>query len=340
MLFINYYMRSRVMFKKNLFRLMATTFIMLLLLVTVSGQSFAAVDYQNAANWAVMCEANMRNKDVDVFFVAPTVHSEMKNMSMDNLTAKANFLSAVKQEQGIFAATANFYAPYYRQIGMPVYIATPEERAIYTQVAFSDIKAAFRYYMDNFNEGRPFILAGFSQGAQLVLELLKNDVITSREQQRLIATYAIGWQITPEDLLKYSQLKMARGETDTGVIVSWNTEAPEVTYSLLVPQKTLGINPLNWQTTSAKAGRAENKGAVFIDGTGKIIEEIPKFTGAYLDSKRGTLKVTNVDRAKYDFAYPVLSNGVYHIYDFQFFYRNYQENVAKRAATFMSKKAI
>lgn len=57
-----------------------------------------------------------------------------------------------------------------------------------------------------------------------MLELLKNDVITSREQQRLIATYVIGWQITPEDLLKYSQLKMARGETDTGVIVSWNTE--------------------------------------------------------------------------------------------------------------------
>ena len=327
------------MFKKFLIRLMALTFIMALLIVTTAKQSFAAVDYQNANNWAVMCEASMRTKEVDVFFVAPTVHSEMKNMSMDNSTAKANFLSTVKQEQGIFTATANFYAPYYQQMGMPIYLATSEERAVYLQIALADIKAAFRYYMDNFNQGRPFILAGFSQGAQLVLELLKSDIITPTEQQRLIATYAIGWRITPEDLLHYPQLKMASGETDTGVIVSWNTEAPEVTCSISVPQKTLGINPLNWQTTSAKAKRAENKGAVFVDGTGKVIEEIPKFTGAYLDSKRGTLKVTNVSREKYDFAYPLLSNGVYHIYDFQFFYRNYQENVAKRTATFMSKKS-
>ena len=40
-------------------------------------------------------------------------------------------------------------------------------------IAMGDVREAFRYYIENLNEGRPFVLAGFSQGAQALVELLK-----------------------------------------------------------------------------------------------------------------------------------------------------------------------
>ena len=45
--------------------------------------------------------------------------------------------------------------------------------------------------------------------------------------KRMVAAYAIGFAITKDDLEAYPHLKFATGESDTGVIVSWNTEGPK-----------------------------------------------------------------------------------------------------------------
>ncbi|MEG2106338.1 MAG: DUF3089 domain-containing protein, partial [Clostridia bacterium] len=123
--------------------------------------------------------------------------------------------------------------------------------------------------------------------------------------------------------------------TDTGVIVSLNTESKEIMTSIIVPENTLAINPLNWKTDSTYAPSALNKGACFTDYDGKITNEIPNFTGAFLDKNRGTLKVDeSVTSEKYPPGLDVFEDGVYHLYDYQFFYRNLQENVSKRITEF------
>lgn len=35
------------------------------------------------------------------------------------------------------------------------------------ELAYEDIKCAFEYYMENYNDGRPIVVAGFSQGGQI-----------------------------------------------------------------------------------------------------------------------------------------------------------------------------
>ena len=40
----------------------------------------------------------------------------------------------------------------------------------------------------------------------------------------MIVAYAIGFSITKDDLEAYQHLKFATGESDTGIIVIWNTE--------------------------------------------------------------------------------------------------------------------
>ena len=154
---------------------------------------------------------------------------------------------------------------------------------------------------------------------------------------QLAACYAIGWRITEEELTQYPHLKMAAGPEDTGCIISFNSEAEGITDSLLVPAgtRTLAVNPLNWRTDSTPADKSLNLGACFTDYSGEITSEIPQLTGAYLDPERGTLKVTDVTPEEYASGLSLFEDGVYHLYDYQFFYRNLEENVGKRVEAFL-----
>lgn len=315
----------------------------LLALFIFGAASAAALDYSDPSNWAYAGNAPGDTQAVDVFFVGPTTFSgtaAQRNMPLDAPELRRNFLGAINMEKGIYDARANFYAPYYRQAGLSVYRLEVGATAPCLAVAYQDVKDAFEYYQKHLNPDRPFILAGFSQGADMVVRLLKDKFRDPALQARLIAAYAIGWRVTAEEAAQYPHLRMARGEFDLGVIVSFNTEAPEVTSSLSVPVKTLGINPLNWQTTGALADKSLNQGAVFTGYDGRIKKELPRLTGAYLDPARGTVKVTDVDAATYPPVLDLFKPGEYHIYDYQFFYRNLQTNVRDRIDAYLMWNAL
>ena len=196
--------------------------------------------------------------------------------------------------------------------------------------------------MEEYNGGRPIILAGFSQGADLSIRLLKEKFDDADLNDQLIACYAIGWRVTEDEMNEYSHLKFAVGEDDTGVIVAFNSEAEDVTSSLIIPEgtKTLCINPLNWKTDETPADKTLNTGACFTDYSGEITEEIPELTGAYIDPVRGALKVTDVTPEEYPASLSIFEDGVYHLYDYQFFYRNLQENVNVRTESYLSENAV
>ena len=308
-----------------------------LLLLTGCGQKqeeAEGTDYSDSTNWAYL-EADETGTEADVFSICPSVYGGSEdacNMSLTDEDTKESFVGAINMEKGIYEENTRFFAPYYRQIGLNVYEMPEEDREPYLEIAYEDVRDAFDYYCDNYNEGEPFILAGFSQGADMCLRLLKDCFDDEQLQDQLIACYAIGWRVTEEDLEEYPQLKMAQSEDDTGVIVSFNSEAEDVTDSLMIPEgtKSLAINPLNWKTDGTAADKSLNKGACFTDYSGAITEEIPQLTGAYIDEARGSLKVPDVSPEDYPAGLSIFTDGIYHLYDYQFFYRNLQENVQTR----------
>lgn len=294
------------------------------------------VDYSNKENWAYYAQGE--GKEADLFLICPTVDMGADgefNMSMDDEETKANFLGALNMERGIYEESATMYAPYYRQMTFPVYSMSEEEMKPYLEIAYQDVAAAFEYYFDNCNNGRPIILAGFSQGSQLMLMLMEEYFDDAKYSDRLIAAYCIGWRVTEEDIKQNPHLVMAQGESDTGVIVSFNSEAAGIEESIIVSKgmKTIGINPLNWKTDSTPADRSLNEGACFTKYSGEIKQEIAQLTGAYLDEERGTLRIMDVHPS--DYSSSLFPDGVYHLYDYQFFYRNLQRNVAVRTEKYL-----
>ncbi len=304
-----------------------------LLLLAVPGQGRAA-DYALAENWAY-CEADRYETPVDVFFVAPTVgfgDKESLNLSLGDEKGRKHLLGAVNMEKGIYDGDARFFSPYYGMANFSVFSLPAKERDHYLDVAYADVRAAFLYYLAKYNDGRPVILAGFSQGGYHVLRLLKEFFKDEELQGNLVAAYVVGWPVTGDDLRRSPHLQVAQGETDTGVIISFNSEAPSLKSSPLLPEgmQSLSINPLNWRTDGQRAHRSLNRGACFPDYEGNIKREISGLAGAYIDPHRGALKVTDVSPEDYPPLVEGFGEGVYHVYDYQFFYRNLQENVTAR----------
>lgn len=302
------------------------------------------VDYGDRSNWAYF-EEDEADKTADVFFVCPTVYmgeGDLHNMELTDEDTKASFLGATNMEKGIYDDDCRFFAPYYRQAGLDVYKMEENESEKYFSLAFEDVKNSFEYYLENCNEGRPIILAGFSQGADMCIRLMKECFDDEDMQDRLVACYAIGWRVTEEETEEYPQLKFASGENDVGVVVAFNSEAEYVEDSLIIPKgtKTLAINPLNWKTDSTPADKSLNSGACFTDYDGNIKSEIPALTGAYIDNVRGALKVTDVTPEEYPAGLDIFEDGVYHLYDYQFFYRNIERNVQERTEAYIKNKSV
>lgn len=299
------------------------------------------IDYSDQDSWVYYSIGE--GKDVDVFMCCPTVDTlDEENMSLENEVLRKAFVGALNMQRGIYEDNGRLYAPYYRQMAMCGYkLEDKEETERRIQIAYKDISDAFAYYLEHENDGRPIVLAGFSQGADMCYRLLEEYFGKKEIQEKLVAVYAIGWACTDEMIGKYPQIVPAKSADDLGVVITFDCETPEVTSTIVNPagQKGYCINPLNWKTDATPADKSENLGARFMSSKGEIKREEAGLCGCYIDEERGVLKVPDLNPADYPAKLDILPEGAYHIYDYQFFYRNLQENVRHRIELYMEQTA-
>ena len=304
-----------------------------------TADSEAIPDYSKAENWAYFDLGEQ--KSADLFLVCPTVDTKDEyNMSMNDEEVKKSFFGALNMERGIYEDCTRMFAPYYRQAALKIYDLSPEDREPYLELAYKDVSAAFSWYLENRNNGRPIVLAGFSQGADMCYRILKEYFSDSALQDQLVAVYAIGWPMTEEMISLNPQIKPAAAEDDTGVVVTFECESEELAETFICPigQKGISINPLNWVTDSTPADKSLNAGACFTDYSGGIRREVTGLCGCYIDPERGVLKVTDVTPEEFPPILPILPEGSYHLYDYQFFFRNLQQNVDCRINSYLRNK--
>ena len=314
-----------------------------------SGAAISVTDYAQTAHWLMLTSSPF--KDVDVFYVYPTAYAKLAPSdpnfcSIDNASMVQGAKAAFQRQATAFAPYTNIYAPYYRQWDARYQLALPiaKQDENIRNVPGADVLAAFEYYLKHFNDNRPFILAGHSQGAA-VLKYILSDYMKDHPDvyRRMIAAYVVGQSITAEYLAQNPHLKFATGPTDTGVIVSWNTEAPVIDGTNPVTQPGgIAINPITWTTEEDTADASLNRGSIELDpstGLPKLdqygeILRVTTLADATVNKARGVVICSTVNPHDYFFGFPL---GVYHTFDYPFYFFNVRQNAADRIQQYFAE---
>lgn len=305
-------------------------------------------DYSDPDNWASLPPEP--DKAADTFYIYPTAYiSTAKDapdiVPIEDETMRKGALGNVELNCGVFSESTNVYVPFYRQsnLGAIAGLSGDELLAFQMREQRTDIYAALDYYFEHYNNGRPFILAGHSQGSIMLKIVLREYMLSHPEYyERMIAAYVLGYSITNEDMTINPHLRFAEGADDTGVIVSWNTEGPGNWGNFCVLPGALAINPLNWRRDSTYASAAENKGSRIIvnSSANEVDDKIPGVADAQINLLRGTVICSNASLPyiKVDsLGIPaVFGSKSYHNGDYLFYYYNIKENVALRTAAWFA----
>jgi len=303
-----------------------------------------ATDYAQSKHWLSI---PVVSHSVDVFYLYPTawhkVHDSDPNIcDIDNPTMLAGSASDYARQATAFEPFANVFAPYYRQAdaAYALTLPLPQHDALIAGIPTMDAVAAFDYYIQHFNAGRPFILAGHSQGSNVLINLLTGYLKDRPEvYSRMIAAYVIGYPVTAQIIGNNPHLKFAEGPDDTGVIISYNTQAPDVAPGVnpvLSGLIGLVINPITWTRAETTATTAEGLGSIMPDPATLVFEPVPQYADARVDIENGALICTTADEdLLYELTQHGFPRGVYHSFDYPFYYFNIRENAQNRANRYL-----
>ncbi|MBI5232151.1 MAG: DUF3089 domain-containing protein [Coriobacteriales bacterium] len=316
-----------------------------------SASTTATTDYSRSRNW--LSTPKRADKPVDVFYLYPTSYQK-KSPSSPNIGSVDDWRmrwaagNAFKRQASAFEPSANIYAPYYRQAdaGYALKLPIAEQDRVVGGIPTSDATAAFEYYLEHYNGGRPFILAGHSQGSNVLLFLLSDYMREHPDvYKRMIAAYVVGYSVTPKFLAENPHLKFAEGRHDTGVIASWNTEAPTIggPNPVLHPN-ALAINPITWTRDETTATAEQNLGSIELHKTGSPIDgpsgtpqKVIDYADARVDAKKGVVICSTAPVAKLAPGNATFPRGVFHSFDYPFYYFDVRQNAADRIAAFEKK---
>ncbi len=257
----------------------------------------AMPDYSDAEMWTIV-RNDAENDGADVFYIPSTWEFDWYTTDgrvshyadPSRADHRADMGIEIGEVAEYMADGNNFYSPYYRHITLDSW-ATLNEDTInrrYHDVAFVDVKNAFDRFIEKYNDGRPFILAGFSQGGKSVVELLK--VMDKTTRDRMIAAYVMGYKVTPEDVASHPYIQAARDSLDTGVVICYNSVS-DVKYvkPVVSAPNVMCINPVNWRTDNTPAILNDTI-TVTVDADAQVLV-VEGFDGSYLPNILDILNV-------------------------------------------------
>ena len=270
---------------------------------------------------------------VDVFFIHPTTFTSKQhnswNAAIDDSTLNAKTdNSTILYQASAFNSQTRVFAPRYRQAHINAFFIADSIAKPYFDIAYEDIKNAFVYYLNNYNHGRPVIIASHSQGTLHAARLLKEFFEDKPLMDKLVCAYIIGLAV-PDNY--FSVLAPCKDASATGCFVTWRSFKSGYEGGDFITQenfKVVVINPLTWTNDSSFVSSSYNKGGV-LKNFNKVVLKV---VSAQVHKNILWTSKPNVP-GKF-----LLIQKNYHIGDINLFYVNIRENVATRISAYFKKQ--
>jgi pimeloyl-ACP methyl ester carboxylesterase len=311
-------------------------------------------DYQQRSHWLHLPSASAKQKRVAVFYLYPSEYRAAPGGPVigpvDDPGMMHGAQVAFQRQATAFRTIGDIYAPYYRQADAAARAAMPQKEQVKVVAGAPTVDgiAAFKHFLKHFDRGRPFILVGHSLGSNVTANLLAQYMGSHpRVRKRMIAAYVVGYSITPSYLAAHPFLKLAHGPSDTGVIVSWNTEAPTVAGKnpVLLPGG-IAINPITWTRKQTEAPAAKNAGSIELDpatgtpvlNTNGTIKRFLDVADARVDKAKGVVICSTIPWQDPPYYTPGgFPMGVLHVFDYSLYFFSVRSNAADRVAHFFAR---
>lgn len=286
-------------------------------------------------------DVNVDAPEFALFFVHPTSYLERThwNAPLDDAQSRGRARTFLRGLASPFAMANEIWAPRYRQATFGAFLTEEPDAQQAIEAAYRDVAQAFTYFLANVGEDTPIVLAGHSQGARHILQLVRDRVAETPLQDRVAIVYAIGWPISLDHDLPALGLEACNEPEQSGCIVSWSSfaepaqprqwldhyrKSPGFDGRPRGESKILCVNPINGRHNGVAPASA-NLGTLKPNDELTSGELIPGAVPARCD-RRGLLLVGDPP----ELGPYVLPGNNYHVYDIPLFWRNVQRDIVRR----------
>jgi hypothetical protein len=190
---------------------------------------------------------------VDCFYVYPTVSGETGANA--NLVIQPSETGTARAQASPFSADCKVWAPMYRQVTLRA-LSDAAELVTATPIAFASLLSAWKDYLANDSDGRPFVLIGHSQGAAMIIRLIQTQIDPNPTlRKRLVSAVILGGNVTvPIGKTvggSFTNVPACASLSETGCVVAYSSFLQTPPSGSLFGRPGTGVSFLSGQTQSA-----------------------------------------------------------------------------------------
>jgi hypothetical protein len=209
---------------------------------------------------------NVRVKDVkadqprkiDCFYVYPTVSDQQTDNA--NLHIDPEERSIALYQAARYSQHCRVFAPMYRQVTLKGIFGTVTPHM--SQVAYNSALQGWRDYMANYNNGRPVVLIGHSQGTFVLRQLIAQEIDPDPQvRSQLVSAILLGGNVTVKQGKNvggdFQNIPACRSSAQIGCVMAFSTfNAPVPSDAVFGRTTTPGLEVLCTNPAALGGGAA------------------------------------------------------------------------------------
>ena len=186
----------------------------------------------------------------DCFYVYPTVSRQQGGNA--DLSVDPEVRAAAVAQAARFSQVCRVWAPVYRQRTLSSLGRSDPEA---DGVAYESLLAGWRDYFANRNSGRPFIFIGHSQGASMLIRLLRQEIDPNAvARNAMVSAILLGANVTVaagKDVGgSFQNIRACSSSSQTGCVIAYSTFFGQPPPNTLFGRPGQGVSSLSGQTAT------------------------------------------------------------------------------------------
>jgi DUF3089 family protein len=218
---------------------------------------------------------------VDCFYVYPTVSTQTTDNA--NLEVQPAEVAAAQTQAALFSQDCRVWAPMYAQRTTASLAKGLGNDPTADAVAYASVLSGWKDYLAHFNDGRPVVFIGHSQGAAMLIRLLRSQIDPDPTlRHRLISAIILGGNVqVPTGQMvggTFENIPGCGSPTQTGCVMAYSSFPTRPPKDSLFGRPGQGVSLQSGQTTTSGQQVLCTNPADLAGGTGALEPIFPTST--------------------------------------------------------------